>query len=1021
MDKELEQLEQLEKQIDNTSTNIDLGSVATGVAEAGARTAIETVSQSVGKEITQNMLAEAGVKQTYDVTGKTVGTVGKVVVFLNMALNIYDIARGEFKWDLVGTLNFVTTTLICLASLGISLASLGAIMAVLASNPFTVALAVVTVLISYFDIGRQAEKIKKQYLACFNSYRRIYKLCNWINTNEIIYKSLEQVLDFVSNSVKEMKQEFEERFENKIVMKRKIFIGSDFNSFVLFTNIITFIQAKQTLSTAKDGTYNEYIDFCSIIDYIDTHEIIKQDKARIEYFILQNDYKGLNDFYIAIDFLNGYFNTYINTDGLTSDTIKDIKYVLRCVEELKKATGINSLAQIQKDNYEICNSSDPNRLFNSIYSYLIYSWAMSNSPFNVCNTLLNPEYYSKQSIYSYVSAFSEYPVYLFSNWFFYFGNIMFNSVYIEKYRTQLLQTYQKYKEYCTESFFYDLLEDINNYYNKIIRMLWLYSIKEFLTLLIKDEPYNYYPYYATSFTQSGIDENGKTLFNYYLPENEYEYPNIVELIKSFINNLSMYGYDTSNEDIFNLLWLNKNYNEGLDINWLYPNNYFRNSSSIAMSNKFKGYFFYPQPYNLVSERTWRDTNYTGINKKDINFISYVLKVCKNPKEYLIYLLKSDFYIFKSCLDLRFKIEGQGSGSSDVQKWYYVFEKIRDNKDLLSDFYDGKDINITLNFLEYLSIYKNGLRRRKQDNLVINIDSFADWMSSLDYIKQMYKSLKDAKQLFIDYLRNDIKTLNQEINNVKASMSEIYNKYPQFDASMSYIYTGKYDVELWNLYKECMGLNYSSFGYINNIEKHLIPVYKLEDGYIKLDTYYPPMFILLYAKEDTDLSQSYYLINKQELDILFNISDEKFNEKIKEYDDIANTTIQQKIAVVNHQEIINEIAQNIKLTYELDKEKMIDLIGSQEDEYILIQNLQNQEILKDYVKEQEKKLDNGEIINENNLITVNNIISSNSKLAKETQEKIKDDMLILDKRDILKYTVTGGLLLVLLNMFKKNKN
>lgn len=1012
MNKELEQLEQLEKQIDNTPSSIDVGSMTGDIILAGSQTAIEVVADSSAEVIKDQMLGKN--------TEKVVGTVGKVAIFLNMAINIYDIAVGKFKWDLVGTLNFVTTTIICLATLGINTVVLGAIMSVLASNPFTVALAVITVIFSYFEIGNQANKIKKQYLACFNSYRRIYKLCNWINTNEIIYESFKKVLNYIELEIKNLRDEFNNLTNQKTLMKRKIFIGAEFNSFVLFTNVITFIQTKQTLSTAKDGTYNEYIDFCSIIDYIDTHEIIKQDKARIEYFILQNDYKGLNDFYIAIDFLNGYFNTYINTEGLTSDTIKDIKFILSCVEELKKATGINSLAQIQKDNYEICNSSDPNRLFNSIYSYLIYSSAMSNSPFNVCNTLLNPEYYSKQSIYSYVSAFSEYPVYLFSNWYFYFGNIMFNSVYIEKYRTQLLQTYQKYKEYCTESFFYDLLEDINNYYNKIIRMLWLYSVKEFLNLLIKDEPYNYYPYYATSFTQSGIDENGKTLFNYYLPENEYEYPNIVELIKSFIDNLSIYGYDSSNKDIFDLLWLNYNYNEGLEIAWLYPNNYFRNSSKIAMVNSpFKNYYFNPSPYTLVSEKTWRDTEYRGSIKKDINFISYVLQVCKNPKDYLIYLLKSDFYIFKSCIDLMFK--GTGSGDVNAQKWYYAFEIMRDNTQLVQDFYEGKTINIELTFTQYITTGSN-IRKSAKDILSFDIIGFVDWMNnSLDYFKQMYQSLKDAKQLFIDNLRNDIEVLNQQINNVKSSMSDIYNKYPQFDASLSYIYTGKYDVELWNLYKECMGLNYSSFGYINSIEKHLIPVYQLKDGYIKLDTYYPPMFILLFAKEDTDLSQSYYLINKNELETLFSVGNEKFEEKIKEYSDIANTSIQEKVAIVNHQEVIDEIAQNIKLTYELNKDEMLDLLGSQEDEYILIQNLQNQELLKDYVNTQDKKLNDGEVIDVEGVIVANNIISQNSKLANETQEKIENDMLILDKKDILKYTVTGGLLLVLLSMIKKNKN
>ena len=118
-------------------------------------------------------------------------------------------------------------------------------------------------------------------MSCFNSYRRIYKLCNWANTNEVIYQNFNSVLDFAKEEILKIKDEFINSEYYKTNMRRKIFVGADFNSFVLFNNIITFIQSKQELSTAKDGVYNEYIDFCSIEDYIDTHEIIKQDLARI--------------------------------------------------------------------------------------------------------------------------------------------------------------------------------------------------------------------------------------------------------------------------------------------------------------------------------------------------------------------------------------------------------------------------------------------------------------------------------------------------------------------------------------------------------------------------------------------------------------------------------------------------------------------------------------------------------------------------------------------------------------------
>ena len=139
---------------------------------------------------------------------QTVGTVGKVAIFLSMATNIYSMVKGEFKWDLVNTVNIVSSTLACLVLLGVNIACLGALATILASNPFTIGLAVVAVLVNYFAIGEMAEKLKKTYISCFNSYRRIYKLCNWANTNELVYKNFNSVLDFAKNEILKIKNDF---------------------------------------------------------------------------------------------------------------------------------------------------------------------------------------------------------------------------------------------------------------------------------------------------------------------------------------------------------------------------------------------------------------------------------------------------------------------------------------------------------------------------------------------------------------------------------------------------------------------------------------------------------------------------------------------------------------------------------------------------------------------------------------------------------------------------------------------
>ena len=524
------------------STSSSSVSIPTEVyIEAGVEVATESlmIATNTSEKIlkTTQELAK-GVTPT-----QTVGTVGKVAIFLSMATNIYSMVKGSFKWDLINVVNLVSSTLACLVLLGVNIACMGALATILASNPFTIGLAVVVILINYFNVGEIAEKIKKTYMSCFNSYRRIYKLCNWADTNEVIYRNFKSVLEFAKNEVLKIKEKFINSEYYNLNMRRKIFVGADFNSFVLFNNVITFIQAKQELSTAKDGTYNDYIDFCSIEDYIDTHEIMQQDLARIEYFILQNDLKGLKDFVISIDFLNGYFDTYKQNKFLTFNVRKDIDFVLSCVSKLKSAIGEKGLTDLKEENSQFKNVRNPQELFNSIYSYLIYANSMRNSPFTVSKTLLNPEYYEDQNIYEYVSAFSEYPVYLFSNWYFYFGNIMFNDVYIEKYKTELISAYNLNNSLYTETFYKDLINDINSYADFKVSLTWLYSIKEFLQNLTNYEYNKYSPYFATSFTQSGQTEDGKTLYNYYLPENEYLIPEIKTVIENFVKYFKMFGYE----------------------------------------------------------------------------------------------------------------------------------------------------------------------------------------------------------------------------------------------------------------------------------------------------------------------------------------------------------------------------------------------------------------------------------------------------------------------------------------------
>lgn len=984
--------------------------------EAGVDVATETLLISTGA-------SEKLLKATEDLSkgitpSQTVGTVGKVAVFLSLATNIYSMVKGSFKWDLVNTVNIATSVVACLVLLGVNVACLGALATILASNPFTIALAVITILVNYFQVGQMAEKLKKTYMSCFNSYRRIYKLCNWADTNEIVYKNLNSVLDFTKEKVLNLKQEIANSENFKADMTRKIFIGADFNSFVLFNNVITFIQAKQELSTAKDGVYNDYIDFCSIEDYIDTHEILKQDLARIEYFILQNDLKSLKDFVISIDFLTGYFDTYKLNNNLTFAVKKDINFVMGCIDKLKSAIGEKGLSDLKNENSQFKNVRNPQELFNSIYSYLIYANSMRNSPFIVCSSLLNPEYYEDQNIYEYVSSFSEYPVYLFSNWYFYFGNIMFNDIYIEKYKTEIVSAYNKNKSLYSEPFYKDIINDIESYDDFKVSLIWLYCIKEFLQNLSDYEYNKYLPYFATSFTQNGQTEDGKTLYNYYLPENEYLIPEIKTVIGNFKKYFEENGYESDKFsyllDVFSIL---KNYNVKTSIPFInvdsvsymaeqifkFKLNYSSFLSTLNMNPLIIGLYNPKDSFNFEKEFDINEIDFYGLSESVTDFYTRVLLRTKDLK-YLFY------YIILS-LSNNFK----GNVYRCLITLYYLLNNSQDIRDL---FFNGYNFSTTKNedtFLKSVGDFEKGLRNdvilfwfdtRETINIKSLVETLYDRSKHKENLDKVYNGFKQVYEDYRQIINEDIKQCQQLINTQTADFLSVLDKYPQFDSALSYSYTGKYDVYLWNLYKMAQSLGLNNKSYLSNIEKHLVPVYKLENGFIQLETYYSPMFILLGAKDDTDLSQSYYLVNQEALNSLFNIGNEKFEEKIKEYKDLVDMTIQPKIAVINHKKIIDDISVNIKTMYSLNKEQMIDLLGSQEDEFIMIQNLLNQEILS-------KAVNNSNVVNSEIL----NAYETNKTLAESTQNDIKENKRVIDKNKIIKYAMFGGLFFILLNRGK----
>lgn len=1044
-DTKIEYLKML-KETNNQKSN---NSVPTETyVELGANMGIDIADTVTG---TSKTVSDIVSKKTTD----TLTGTQTAIVYLKMTQSIYSIVKGDFKWDLLNTVTLLSSTLACLTGIGINIACMSVLTTILASNPFSFGLAVIVSIINYFSIGDQLAKLKKQYMTCYNSYRRIKKLCVLADTNEIIYTNINRVISGCQEKVKSMIQYLTENEDNlKNIMSRKIFIGAEFNSFVLFTNIITFIQSKQDLSTTREGVYNDYIDFCSIEDYIDTYDIVKQDKFRIEYYILQGDTYGLKNFTIALDYLKGFFSTYKLKSNLTKQTKSDIEYVIKCINILNDYIGTQNLVNLEKDNEKFLDSRNPEELFNSIYSYLIYSESMKNSPFQVCNTLLNKEYYKDLSIYEYVSAFNEYPVFLFSKWFFYFGNIMYNDIYIENYKNEMIESYNKDKSLYDYTFMKDLTDNINTFNDYKIVLLWLFSIREFLQNIVDRNYENYNSYYATSFTQTAIDKDGKTLYNYYLPNNSYVFKDLQRLIKKFKDYMKQYGYDKNKFSyLLDNFWLFNNYDTKISVPFISLDciNYLEDTEGLlgkfgnindtlkSLANQQYGWNnkIKDNPSFLIGYIQYKNNGYTPLLKNasmlnysnkpsvnndgnrafgrkeefNINDIVYY-GTCENEKDFFTkILLKNGIrYLFIYMILI---FDGRWSadwGNNTFMEILYLLTKSQQLRDL---FFNGYTFTLTNNKEEYLKSLWEFITDKREDIIFywadnglkeFNIETVVnDMLNNSNYkikIKELYNGFKFVYNDYISTINLDIRFATNMINEQIANFESILDKYVKYDSSLSYAYTDKNNSYLWNLYKTARDLGVNNKGYITNIPKHLVPVYKLEDdGTINLETYYPPMFILMFAQDDTNLSQAYYLFNKNAIDSLFKIGNEKFKEKVNEFKELVDLSIQPIVAEINHNKILENLKNEIENSYNLTYDELIERLGTQEDEYILMENLTNTEILKQ----------------ENMQVNKNNEL-----LAQQTQNNINNIKSVLDNKSIIKYTILGGIGFIVAKILKGGK-
>ena len=149
--------------------------------------------------------------------------------------------------QLLGKIGVFTTTLMT-ATIGLMVTGVGAIVSI-----FSMILSITSWLDSLDDL-------KKCRDTSYGMYRRIRSLVEFTNPNEICYKQFSTVVNWTKNTLLAFKQIMLQK-QQDVIMTKKPFVPAEFNSFILYQNILSWLDLNQAIQTAQNGAYNDYIEF----------------------------------------------------------------------------------------------------------------------------------------------------------------------------------------------------------------------------------------------------------------------------------------------------------------------------------------------------------------------------------------------------------------------------------------------------------------------------------------------------------------------------------------------------------------------------------------------------------------------------------------------------------------------------------------------------------------------------------------------------------------------------------------
>lgn len=927
-----------------------------------------------------------------------------------MALSISEVVIDIVQ--LLGQVGIFSATLMT-ATIGLMVTGLGSVIGIF------------SLILSINDWLNGLDDLKKGRDVSYGSYRRIRTLEEFTDPNNICYQLFSNLTEIAQKSLLDIKQYLENNQKN-ILMSKKLFIPADFNSFILYQTILSWVDLNEAIITANDGAYTDYIEFVHISDYIDTNNIFEQDCVRLKELILENNVDVLVIFLNALESLDKELLLRSKNTDLTDFTKTDILYLYNKTQILLSIFKEGGQLYNNLKQELIPQSYDVATLMISIFRYLDYGYALANNNTQILQNLYqDDEFISGISIDSYVAnqAGFEWILEILKSYSVDFGIILFNTIYIEKYKKEIEYRFNKDSSKYSEGFYKSILEYIKNFEIKSNQFYNYFCLENTIK-------YFYLKGYNTinqeMITYKSYDDKGYIIdkipqFDTYVT---FNYKNIYDYIFNF-KDTGLYNQYFLNSKLLNN---NQTYNFSLCSAWLEDNTYHFDTGlswrDKGRMQKYQYSFKEMLDYPYTTEEYFEQI----LKSRELFAVLFVNAFQKqNTRYYCGYLRDLANILFNNGFNYD-KLDDNNAIIDMIIRSKKLFEVRYINGIISNSNYKSVFLALVNNTLKYQQNYTF----KSFSNRYTGIDCYKIleqkglkqilWESYLETYGSYGFDIINAKreEVFNNLLQQDLEVLRVILLELKAFTVDFEIENADYSSIFSDYTVNKYDLKLFEIMKQALSLLKSNYGKYQKFDMTIIkPLYNYQNNVLYFYGLFRPFDILVQSYNRTSgISDIYYLLNQISFDTLFEYSQGNFFSKLLQIDNALELKPEKYTLVAKYQDIITTLENSLlSKAKQVDKQQFISSFNQETIEKELYENqkyldtLPKQLVVAQPVEQPvvEEPVEQPVEQNVSDLLVEdkNNQIQYQTELiASQYQQQQSQKQIIVDKKLLKKYTLYG---------------